>query len=75
MIANKEKIPVNGANHSGDREKQNNQYECTQGCITRQEAFVSISRRFLKSFLVWIACWELLPAALVVLLSGGLKND
>lgn len=33
------------------------------------------TRRRIKALIVWMACWELLPAALAVLLLGGLRND
>ena len=32
-------------------------------------------RRWIKTLLVHLACWELLPAALTVFLLGGLRND
>jgi len=34
-----------------------------------------ITRRWIKTLLVRLACWDTLPAALTVLLSGGLRHD
>lgn len=34
-----------------------------------------VTRRWLKTLLVQLACWETLPAALAVILAGGLRHD
>lgn len=76
MRSDETKIPVNGANHHGDVNKQNTSdlnMRYTKKC--QESSRVITIRQFIKSLLVWLACWEMLPAALTVLLMEGLRHD
>jgi len=77
MKTDETKIPVTGANHSGDREEKNYQTKFTNNITSRQEQFgvFTITRRWFKALLVWLACQGALPDYLAGLLSGGLRHD
>ncbi len=72
MKTDKTKNPVNGANHSGDRGKQNNQTKCTNNIPKRQEGFqtaITPRWRWLEILIIKQTSLEMLPAAIVVLLA------
>lgn len=55
--------------------KQNNAAKNDNSSLSYRQ-LISHTRRWIKTLLVCLACWELLPAALAVLLLGGmLRHD
>ncbi|EKD87971.1 MAG: hypothetical protein ACD_35C00111G0001 [uncultured bacterium] len=74
MKSDEIKIPVNGANHSGDREEQNNQIKCTHNTPNRQGRFqtaITYKGRWLEIFITKQTSLVMLPAAIVVLIAWG----
>lgn len=60
---------------SGSKTESYDTKKQSENQLSRKGKFIRNSQQWITTFLVQLACWETLPAALAVLLLGGFRHD